>query len=70
MLAGEIGERNIWKYKAYASAALYIETAFTDLGYAPQRETFRVDQVAVHNVVAEKTGAWGKQVPAPSESID
>lgn len=56
VLAGEIGERNIWKYKAYASAALYIETAFTDLGYAPQRETFRVDQVAVHNVVAEKTG--------------
>ncbi len=39
-LAGEIGERNVWRPSAYAAAADFIETSLREAGYDPERQTF------------------------------
>ena len=56
MLAGTIGERNLWHYPALLAAADYIEQTFTRLGYRPTGETFQSRGKPVRNVIAEKPG--------------
>lgn len=41
-LAGDIGERNMWRPQALEAAAAYIEGEFTALGYEVRRQPFRV----------------------------
>ncbi len=55
-LAGEIGERNLWRYPALLSAAEYIETRFAELGYEPTDEPFESRGRRVRNIVAERRG--------------
>jgi Zn-dependent M28 family amino/carboxypeptidase len=55
-LAGEIGERNLMRPRAYAAAADFIEQSFHDAGYAPLRQPFEVDGVPCANIEAELRG--------------
>lgn len=57
MLAGTIGERNIWRYDALQRAAEYIERTLASEGYAPRRQTYDVSKLPVSNVEATRTGA-------------
>src|SRR5690349_11153050 len=50
-LAGNLGERNLDRYKNLNSAAQYIEDSFRSLGYLPQNEEFTVQGMAVRNSV-------------------
>ena len=56
MLAGTIGERNIWKYASLNRAAEYIEQQFAASGYAPSRHTYEVSRLPVHNLEATLQG--------------
>ncbi|MCG6859929.1 MAG: M28 family peptidase [Chromatiaceae bacterium] len=56
MLAGTIGERNLWHYSALAAAAEYIEQTFTGLGYRPKDESFESRGKTVRNIIAEIPG--------------
>jgi Zn-dependent M28 family amino/carboxypeptidase len=56
VLAGDIGERNLWHYEAFAAAARYIETMLQGLGYSTTTQTFEVGGRAVKNVAAELPG--------------
>jgi hypothetical protein len=53
LLAGDIGERNVFNPTAYARAADAIEQSLRDAGYATSRQTFDVDGVLCANVIAE-----------------
>jgi Zn-dependent M28 family amino/carboxypeptidase len=55
-LAGEIGERNLWKYSALVRAAEYIESEFRSLGYSPSRQTFEISRLPVSNIEVTLTG--------------
>lgn len=56
MLAGTIGPRNVFAPKELAAAADHVAAAFSAAGYAPERQTFRVQGVACDNVEAEIAG--------------
>ena len=56
MLAGTIGERNVWRYEALRRAADYIDDEFTRHGYEPHRQTYEVSRVPVSNIEATLTG--------------
>ncbi len=56
MLAGTIGERNVWRYDGLQRAAEYIEAEFTRYGYAPRRQTYEVSRVPVSNIESSVTG--------------
>ena len=56
-LAGEIGERNLWRFEALEAAARYVETAFEGLGYKPATQEFESGGKIVRNVEAEIPGA-------------
>ena len=55
-LAGNIGERNLWKYGALERAAQYISTELTTSGYTPRRQTFEVAKLPLSNVDAVLEG--------------
>ena len=57
MLAGTIGERNLWRCEALDRAARYISAQFSSAGYAPEWQTFDVAKIPVSNVEATLTGA-------------
>ena len=57
MLAGTIGERNLWRCEALDRAARYISAQFSGGGYAPEWQTFDVAKIPVSNVEATLTGA-------------
>jgi Zn-dependent M28 family amino/carboxypeptidase len=57
MLAGTIGERNLWRCEALDRAARYVVAQFSNGGYAPQLQTFDVAKIPVSNVEATLTGA-------------
>ena len=57
VLAGEIGERNIWRYTELERAARYIADAFAATGYEALRQSFEVSRLPVSNVEAVLTGA-------------
>jgi Zn-dependent M28 family amino/carboxypeptidase len=56
-LAGRIGERNLWHYRALSAAADYIGDTFAALGYRPEEEPYLCRGNAVRNVLAHKRGA-------------
>ena len=56
MLAGTIGERNLWKYPALQRAAEYIEQQFAASGYGTTRQTYEVSRAPVSNIEAVLPG--------------
>jgi Zn-dependent M28 family amino/carboxypeptidase len=56
MLAGSIGERNLWHSQALWAAANYIEQTLAKLGYRPVDEPFESRGQTVRNIVGEKRG--------------
>jgi len=64
MLAGTIGERNLWQYGALERAAQYISTQLTASGYTARRQTFELAKLPLSNVegVLEGTSRAGEIV--------
>jgi len=56
VIAGEIGERNMWHYSELEAAAGYIEGIYSDLGYNAASQAFKVDNLSVRNLEAEAKG--------------
>ncbi|MDJ0805608.1 MAG: M28 family peptidase [Gammaproteobacteria bacterium] len=56
-LARQIGERNVWRYPALEAAANYIHDYFRELGYQPDRQTFRSQDKMVQNLAVEIVGS-------------
>lgn len=57
MLAGTIGERNIWLAGSLERAARYIEDSFSGLGYRVERQSYEVRRVTVSNLEVAIKGA-------------
>jgi peptidase M28-like protein len=56
-LAGEIGERNMWRYPQLKAAADFIEDSFSRAGFRPRRDSYQLRGQACHNIEAEIAGA-------------
>ena len=56
-IAQEIGERNLWHYKALTATATYIDTTFQNLGYTVNQQAFHVDGKTMTNIEVERPGA-------------
>jgi Zn-dependent M28 family amino/carboxypeptidase len=56
-LAGEIGERNVWRYQALAAAADFLEASLAKSGYQPCRQGYEVAGVTCYNIEAEIQGS-------------
>jgi len=56
-LAGDIGERNVWRPAALASAAGYIRGEFEALGYSVTAQTYRVYDIGCDNLEVVIPGA-------------
>jgi Zn-dependent M28 family amino/carboxypeptidase len=56
MLAGTIGERNVWRYPALLEAADYIEQTLAAVGYRPTDDPLESQGKPVRNVIAELPG--------------
>ena len=57
MLAGTIGERNVWRFESLNRAAEYIAAEFSAYGFAPDRQTFEVSRLPVSNLDATLPGS-------------
>jgi Zn-dependent M28 family amino/carboxypeptidase len=64
MLAGTIGERNVWHHDRLTRAAEYIRSELARDGYEPRQYTYTAAGLPVSNVEATLTGA-----SAPAESV-
>ena len=56
MLAGVIGERNVYRHGALEAAARYIEDEFRSAGYAPAAQAFATYTKPVRNIEVEIVG--------------
>lgn len=56
LLAGNIGERNIWHYAELVATADYIHDTFKELGYLPDIQAYQSKGKTVKNLVAELVG--------------
>ena len=56
MLAGEIGERNVFHYSQLVRAAEYIEKTFSETGYEVGRHTYEVEGQVCENLEVEVRG--------------
>ncbi len=56
-LAGEIGERNVWRYRALAAAADFLEVSLGKSGYEVCRQGFEAAGVTCYNIEVEIQGA-------------
>jgi Zn-dependent M28 family amino/carboxypeptidase len=56
LLAGYIGERNIYHYDNLIKAAAFIENEFKEAGYEPVRQEYTAKRKVFWNIVAEKKG--------------
>lgn len=56
-LAGEIGERNIWRYERLAAAADFIESELLEAGYEVRRQGYEVEGKNCCNIEVEIAGA-------------
>src|SRR5439155_21435857 len=56
-LAGEIGERNMWRYPQLNVATDFIEASFSRAGLHPRRESYDLRGQACHNIEVEIPGA-------------
>ena len=63
-LAGEIGERNVFRYPRLVAAADFIKRSFENAGYAVRREGFEASGQTCYNLEAEITG-----VDTPDEIV-
>jgi len=57
VLAGDIGERNMWHATALDAAAAYVEEALAGLGYNLRAQSYEVRGRSVRNLDAELRGA-------------
>ncbi|HUG52959.1 MAG TPA: M28 family peptidase [Vicinamibacteria bacterium] len=57
VLAGRIGERNLWRPEALAEAARYVEDAFRSSGHEVHSQAFTVEGRAVRNLEVRLPGA-------------
>jgi len=57
LLAGQIGERNVWHAEALAAAASYIRNTLEDLGYQVHIQSFESEGQTVQNIEVELPGA-------------
>jgi hypothetical protein len=55
-LAGEIGERNVYRPRALEAAAAYVEGVFTAARFPVRRQTFEVLGESCHNLEAQLPG--------------
>lgn len=55
-LAGEVGERNAFRYQNLERSRRYIEKALSETGYEVTRDLYRVNGRDYYNVVARKAG--------------
>ena len=56
-LAGEIGERNMWRYPQLNAATDFIEASFSRAGLHPRRESYELRGQACQNIEVEIPGA-------------
>jgi Zn-dependent M28 family amino/carboxypeptidase len=56
VLAAEIGERHVWRPRALAAAADYIEEALSPSRYEVRRQRYEVEGVACTNLEVERLG--------------
>jgi hypothetical protein len=56
MLAGDIGERNVYKPQALEAAAQYVEQSLTDLGFAYGRQEYPARGLTVRNIDTTQQG--------------
>ena len=56
-LAGDIGERNMWRYPQLNAAADFIEESFSRAGMHPRRDSYDMHSQSCHNIEAEIPGA-------------
>jgi hypothetical protein len=56
VLAGKIGERNVWRHDALAAASAWLQEEFRAQGYDVDVQSFEVDGRRVDNVAAERRG--------------
>ena len=56
ILAGEIGERNLWKYDNLETSARYIEKILGEAGYEVKKQAYRINDVQVENLEGEIIG--------------
>lgn len=64
LIAGKIGERNIWSPENLRTCADYITKTLDTLGYKMEKQVFQANEVDVFNIEAEKKG-----VTLPDEII-
>lgn len=56
-LAGDIGERNMFRYAQLNAAADFIETSFSKVGLKPRRDTYDLNGQSCHNIEVEIRGS-------------
>jgi len=56
LLAGKIGERNVWRYDALEAAATYIEETFLDMDYTVASQAYTMDGKTVRNLEVSLSG--------------
>jgi Zn-dependent M28 family amino/carboxypeptidase len=56
MLAGTIGERNVWQYANLRRADEYISSTLASHGMRPEHQTFEVGRLPVSNISGESIG--------------
>jgi hypothetical protein len=63
VLAGDIGERNVYRPKAYQQAADYIARVLRECGYEAEWQRYDVEGVTCANLIVERPGQrWPKQI--------
>ena len=55
-IAGEIGERNVWRYRNLTSCADFLEKSLTVVGYKVRRQEFEAAGKRCHNIEIEIRG--------------
>ena len=55
-LAGQIGERNIWRHTQLNMAADFIENSFSRVDLQPRRDSYELNGQACHNIEVEIRG--------------
>ncbi|MCX7824084.1 MAG: M28 family peptidase [Verrucomicrobiae bacterium] len=63
VLAGDIGERNIYRPRAYQQAADYIARVLREGGYEVQWQRYEVQRISCANLIVERSGQrWPDQI--------
>jgi len=55
-LAGEIGERNVWRYEALCAAGAFVERSLTEAGYQCRSQVYEVEAQDCANIDVEIPG--------------